>query len=38
MMMIETSNLKVMDVILQWVSRNIKQPAPTNCPEDESGD
>jgi hypothetical protein len=37
--MIETSNLRVMDVILNWVANNIKQPEPTRCPVDfEDGD
>jgi len=39
MMMIETSNLRVMDVILNWVANNIKQPEPTGCPVDfDDGD
>ncbi len=39
MMMIETSNLRVMDVILDWVRKNIKQPEPTECPVDfDDGD
>jgi hypothetical protein len=38
MMMIETTNLKVMDVILEWAGQNIKQPEPKMCPEDAADD
>ena len=38
MMMIETSNLQVMDVILDWVNKNIKQPKPVQCQADFDDD
>src|SRR6266498_3637487 len=34
MMMIEDRNLQVMDVILKWTEKNIKNPKATACKED----
>jgi hypothetical protein len=38
MMMIESSNLKVMDVMLDWTSKNIKSPKTIACKAQMEGD
>jgi hypothetical protein len=38
MMMIESSNLKVMDVMLDWTSKNIKAPKTIACKAQMEGD